>query len=99
MLGLLADIWNAIRSLPYLIIDFLVMVLNALIVAIGAFASLVLGLLPSFPAGPGAPTGGVLGFLNWIAPLGPMIATFAVLVTAWTTFLLVKVALKWVKAL
>jgi hypothetical protein len=99
MISLLTNIWHGVLSIPYLIADFLVMVLNGLIAAIGALAAAVLSLLPSFPDTPDAPDSGVLGFLNWVVPLGPMIASFAILIAAWTSFLVIKIALKWVKAL
>lgn len=98
MLGWLEDIWHGIMDLPYLIIGLLVEMLNGIIVAIAALATLLLSLLPGFPDPPEAP-GGVMGALLWVVPIGPILAFFGLMVTAWVAFLAIKVGLRWVKAL
>lgn len=98
MLDFLGDILNGILDLPYLIVAVLVEVLNALIVALAAIVEAALSLLPPFPDPPSAP-GGVIGALLWFVPLGAMLSFFALMLTAWVTFLGVKVALKWGKVL
>lgn len=99
MFDVLSDIWDGIRSLPYLVADLLVGVFNAVIVAFGALATVILAIMPGFPEAPEPPTSGVLGLLNWVIPLGPVLAGFSTIVIAWTSFLAFKIALKWVKAL
>lgn len=73
-------------------------VINDALVVIGAVLAGALAILPPFPAAPDPPDGGILGFICWVFPLGPMLAVFAALVTCWTIFLGVKVALRWAKA-
>lgn len=81
------------------ILDPLTTLINDVIVVLGAVASWAIGILPGFPSAPGAPSSGILGFICWVIPVGPMLAVFSVLVTAWTLFLGVKIALRWVKAI
>src|SRR3954451_17712091 len=99
MIDLLHHVWDAIRSVPYLLADLVVGVVNGFIAAIGALIQWVVNLLPDFPASPGAPSSGILAWLNWIVPVGPLLALFAAFVTLWVTFLVVKIAANWAKAL
>jgi hypothetical protein len=98
VLSLLQNLWDGIRSVPFVVADLLVAAFNLVIVAFSGLAGLVMGLLPGFPDSPGEPTG-VIGILAWIAPLGAMVSGFAALTSAWVTFLVIRVALNWVKAL
>lgn len=97
--SIFVDIWHGILSIPYLVADFLVDAFNLVIVGIAWLASLVLGLLPGFPPPPDPPSGGILGFLTWIAPVGALLSVFAAILSAYVVFLAVRVALRWVKAL
>lgn len=97
--SLLKTIWCAILSVPYYIADFLVMILNALVVALGALGQGLLALCPPFPDPPTQPAGGWVGYLNWFLPVGGLLAGLMVFVTLWLTFLVLRTALKWVKAL
>lgn len=98
MFSLLEGIWHGILSVPYLVVTFFVLAINGAIVSVGALLGVLLDLLPEFPDPPAAP-GGVIGALLWFVPLGAMLAFFALMVTCWVTFLGIKVALKWVRAL
>lgn len=97
--GLLHSILCAILGLAATMADLLVMLANALIVAIGAALAFFLGLLPAMPDPPTPPTSGVLGLINWIVPLAPMLAFTALAVSLWLTFLAIKVVLNWLRAL
>lgn len=99
MFSWLSDIWHAIKDLPFLIVGLLVELVNALIAAIAALAKLVLGLLPGFPDPPSSPDSGIGALLLWVVPLGPILTVFSILVACWVSFLAVKIALRWVKAL
>jgi hypothetical protein len=72
---------------------------NSVIAGLGAAFGFVWDLLPGLPDPLSPPSGGVAGAVSWLLPLGAMIAVLAAAVAAWVTFLLCKVALKWVKAL
>jgi hypothetical protein len=99
MIDLLRKLLHGILDIPFLVADFLVDAFNLIIAGIAALAALVLGLLPSFPDAPDPPDSGVLGWLAWIAPIGTIVAGFALFVTCWIGFLVIRVALRWVKAL
>ncbi len=98
MLGFLEEILHGVLDIPFLIIGGLVELVNGIITMIAALAKALLSLLPGFPAYPKAPSGVAGGFL-WFVPLGPILAFFSLMVTCWLTFLGIKIALKWVKAL
>lgn len=99
MLGLLGDIWDAIRSIPFLLADFMVMIVNGIVAALAAIATGVFSLLPSMPTEPDSPPAGVVGLLSWFAPVGGMVAIFSALVTAVVAFLAVRAILNWAKLL
>jgi len=77
----------------------LVTVLNLLIEAVGALISVLLLALPSMPDAPDAPVAEWMGWLNWLAPVAPMVAALSVFVGLWLAFLVIRIPLKWVKAL
>jgi hypothetical protein len=74
-------------------------VVNALVAAVGALLAVVVALLPGMPAAPSLGGPDWLGWLNWLLPIGPMLAIAAAMIACWVTFLIVRVALRWVKAL
>jgi len=98
VLTFLGEILHGILDLPYVVINLLVGVVNAIIAALAAIAAAALSLLPGFPDPP-SPPGGVVGALLWVFPLGTVLAFFGLMVAAWITFLAVKVALNWFKVL
>jgi hypothetical protein len=81
-----------------LLLGALVSVVNALVVALAAFLAGVLSLLPTLPDPPDV-GGQWMSWLNWIVPVGTMLATLTAFVVIWVSFLLVRVALKWARAL
>jgi hypothetical protein len=99
VLGALKAILCAVLNVPYVIADWLVAVVNLLVAAVGALATGVLALCPPFPDPPDAPLGGFIGWLNWFFPVGGLLAGLAVFMGLWTLFLVVRTALKWVRAL
>lgn len=99
MLGLLSKLWNAIRDVPYLLLDGLVAVLNLLIAGLAAIGMAAISLLPDMPAEPDAIDSGVMGGLLWFLPLGPILAFFTAGLTCWLSFMAVKAAINWAKLL
>lgn len=73
--------------------------LNLVIAAVGALIEVLLSLLPLMPATPSAPVTAWVGWLNWLFPVGELLAMLAVCVGLWLVFLVVRIPLKWVKAL
>jgi hypothetical protein len=99
MLSVLHDIWCAVLDVPYVIADFLVLVVNLLVAALGAFAAGLIALCPPFPDPPSSPVGGFVGYLNWFFPIGGLLAGLATFMAMWTLFLVVRIGLRWVRAL
>ncbi len=96
---LLTGIWCAILSLPQLILDGLVMVINALIIALGYMAEQAVSALPTMPEHPDPPTTGIVSALNWFFPLGVIVSALAGITALWVAVLAARQALRWVKAL
>lgn len=99
MLILLQLILCAIKAVAWTVGFLLVTVLNLLVFSIGGLAQLVVLLLPDMPSAPSPPSGGITGALNWLVPIGPLVGGLAVFVILWGSFMVLKIALKWVKAL
>jgi hypothetical protein len=99
MIALLQAILCVLRNILMAIAWAGLELVNALVLALGAFAALLIFLLPQFPTEAGTPSSGILGWLNWIAPIGPLVGGLISVLGLWLGFLAVKIALKWVKAL
>lgn len=99
MLGILEAILCAIQQLAAAIIGLLVVMLNAALVALGAFMGVIIGLLPNMPAAPAKPGSGIIGFLNWLFPLAGVAALLVTMGTLFLGFLAVRIALNWIRAL
>ncbi|MBN9623524.1 MAG: hypothetical protein J0H06_11325 [Actinobacteria bacterium] len=98
MLGIFESIGTGILDLPFVLINLVVALVNAVIAAFAAIGAAALSLLPGFPSPPSAP-GGVVGALLWFFPLGTVLSFFGLMVTAWVAFLGVKAALNWARVL
>ena len=94
---------DALFGLPELIGHYflfgLITVLNLLIAAVGVLIAVLLALLPSMPASPQVAAAQWIGWLNWLIPVAPMVGALLVFVGLWVVFLVVRIPLKWVKAL
>src|SRR3954471_16969462 len=99
MLGLLRFIADAVAAAGQLVLWAVETAINAVIAAFAAAAGAVLSLLPSLPDPPGPPSSGVLQWVAYIYPMGAMLAAVATFLALWVGFLIVRIPLKWVKAL
>lgn len=99
MLSILQEILCVLQALATYVLVAIVWAFNAVIAAFGAFMAAILALLPDFPDAPSSPPSGVLGWLTWVVPLGPLVAGLALFVTCWALFLVIRIPLKWIKAL
>jgi hypothetical protein len=88
-----------IKKIGELVLWAVVSALNALIQALGFFAHLIYDLLPDMPAVPGAPSNGILGVVNYVLPIGGVIAGLMIFVGLWLLYLIIRVPLKWAKVL
>lgn len=99
MIGILEAILCAIQELAAAIIGLLVVMLNAAIVALGAFMGVIIALLPNMPAPPAKPGSSIIGFVNWLFPLAGAAALLVTMGALFLGFLAVRIALNWIKAL
>lgn len=78
----------------------IVYVIDQFIAAIAAIASTAIALLPDFPTTPETPASVIDGAraVNWIVPVGTLLAVLASCVTLWMLWLFVSSALRWVRA-
>ncbi len=94
---------DTLLHLPELIGRFVLIALvgiaNLVILAIGGWVQLLMLLLPGMPAAPTVPVASWVGWLNWLFPIAPMVGALGVFVALWVTFLVVRIPLKWAKAL
>ena len=89
---LLADLgvyvaWGAITSV------------NVIIAAAGAALAVLLALLPDMPGTPSLTSAPWIGWLNWLLPVAAILSALTGFVTMWGVYLLVRVPLRWLKAL
>lgn len=99
MIQWLADIFGVLSQFGQLVLWALVSVINLLIEAIGVALGAFLSLLPVMPAAPTAPVASWVGWLNWLFPIAPLLAGLTVCVGLWLVFLVVRIPLRWLKAL
>lgn len=77
----------------------LVNLLNTIIEAIGALIALLFALLPSLPDVPENPVPEATGYIAYFIPATAILAFAALLIAAYTAILVIRIALRWVKAL
>jgi len=99
VLGWLSGIWHVLTGIGQLALWAFVSAVNLVIAALGGFIALVIGLFPQLPTAPGPPDSGVLQWVNYFLPLGGLVALFTTFVAVWISFLGIRVALRWAKAL
>lgn len=82
------------------VLNALVTMINLLIAAVGGFINAVVSLLPDMPGSGGQTFGGSwMGWLNYYVPVAELVAGLVVWVGIWGAFLLIRIPLRWAKAL
>jgi hypothetical protein len=99
MLSLLSKILCAIEQLGAKFLNGAITAVNATADAFGFLAGLLLGLLPQMPDAPAKPDNAILNAVNWLFPVGGIVAGCLVLLGLWTAYLVLRIALRWAKAL
>ena len=99
MLDFLRWILDGIAAIGQLVLWAVVSAINGLIAALGAVASAFVSLLPGLPDAPNGPGEGIVGWLTWVIPLGPLFAGLTLFVGLWLGFLAVRWALRVVRFL
>lgn len=93
------SIYCAIVRLGAVLIDGMVLVVNALIAAVGFALGAAVGLLPAMPDRPAPPSDGILAVANWFFPLGAFMAAAATMLVLFIAFQVVAVILRWARAI
>ncbi len=99
MIAFLANILKALEDLANLILHGAVLAINLLFAAVTVLIGTLFSLLPTMSDAPSIGTPTWLQWANWFFPIGDVVSILAALITAYTAFLVVRFALKWVRAL
>lgn len=99
MIELLTNILCVLEKMAAAIVGLFVVMLNAMIVGLGAFLGVILALLPNMPESPQPPESGVLQFINFFVPLASLAALLVTMGALFVGFMAVRVALNWLRAL
>lgn len=96
MLNLLGGLAESIGKF---VLNAIIDAINLLIVAVGALIGVLFAVLPNMPAAPGPPESGWLETFSYFVPVGAIVALLALFLAAYTALLVIRIALRWVKAL
>ncbi len=99
MIGFLQTIVCILQRLVDAFVAGAMTFVNDLIAAIGGLLTALVQLLPTMPAFPSPPTGGVLGALNWLVPIPEIIGALSLVVTLWLVIVPLRLLLRWIKLL
>ncbi|MBJ7330725.1 MAG: hypothetical protein JHC95_12570 [Solirubrobacteraceae bacterium] len=99
MLDWLGGIFDVLTQLGELVLWAIVSAINVLIAACGLALGAFLSLLPAMPTPPAAPVAEWVGWMNWLFPVAPLLAGLTVCVGLWLVYLVVRIPLRWLKAL
>ena len=96
MLNLLGSLAESIGKF---VLNALIDAINLVVVAVGALIGVLFALLPNMPTAPGPPDSGWLSTFSYFVPVGAIVALLALFLAAYTALLIIRIALRWVKAL
>ena len=99
MIGLLEEILCALLSIAALILTGLVEIVNGIIIGLGAFLAVIVALLPNMPEPPSMPSSGVLTWFTYFVPIAGIVTVAVSLAGLFATFMVVRFALNWLRAL
>lgn len=99
MLTLLGWIVSGVELIGSYVLWALETFANAIFGVIAAAAAALFALLPSMSDAPLAGGGDWLGWLNWFFPVGDLLAILATVVALWVSFLIIRWALRVVRAI
>ena len=99
MFGIFEAILSTLTAFGQLVLWALVTVLNGLIAALGALLALLMIVLPNLPAVPSNPVPESTGWIAFFVPAGAILAFAALLIAAYVSLLVIRIGLRWAKAL
>lgn len=90
---------NLAKFVGHWVLWAIVSFINLLVIALGAFIGLVASLLPDMPTNSASVSGSWVGWLNYYMPISELVTGLLVWVGLWVAFLVIRIPLKWAKAL
>jgi hypothetical protein len=88
-----------LSNLPTLALVAIVNGFNLIIVGVGVAIDAIATVMPNMPTyTPFMPTD-ALSAANWFYPFGALVTAIGTLITLWTAWLLIRIALNWLRAL
>lgn len=102
MLSLLSDIWCVLVHLPCYLLYGGIAVLNAIILALGTAAQLIVAGIPvDMPDAPELPAPFATGlhWVAWVFPVSTVLDILLFFLSAWLMWQAVALALRWIKAI
>lgn len=99
ILGWLQTIVCILRNIALAVLAGGAALVNLVIKGLGAFIALVLLLLPGLPAPPQPPDSDLLAAVNWVFPVGAFLAAGAAFIAMYAAFIVIRIAVRWVKAI
>jgi uncharacterized protein involved in cysteine biosynthesis len=89
---------NMAKFIGHWVLWALISMVNALVAAVGFFINAVVSLLPTMPSGNSGVAGSWLGWLNYYMPIAELVTGLLVWIAVWTLFLVIRIPLRWAKA-
>ncbi len=89
---------NMAKFIGHWVLWALITMINTLVSAVGAFIAGVVSLLPSMPSGSSSVGGSWLGWLNYYMPIAELVTGLLVWIGVWMLFLVIRIPLRWAKA-
>ncbi len=101
MLSILGQILCVLRNLALSVLAVIIMAFNAIIEALATLLEGLIFVLPPFPALPSMPAVmvTVLGWINWVFPVGTVVLIFAWAAGVWLLWQGIAIALRWARVL
>jgi len=98
MLDFLSKIWHVLTHLPSAVLWALETLVNVVLSGAAAAIDGLFALLPSMDPGAAIGTPEWLGWLNWLYPVADLVGVLTGAITLYTTYLIVRWALKLLRA-
>lgn len=95
-------LWKALLYLEAKLINSIIDTFNSLVVAVAAFATTVLDLLPTYTVptpGQILNKGGILSLINWLMPVNFFVSCLAMMVAAFVVYHTLGPVFRWLKLL
>jgi hypothetical protein len=99
MLSIFSFIASAVSAFGQLVLWGLISGVNLIIAGVGGLISTLMSLLPNLPDVPDNPAPDAIGYIAFFIPAVTILAFAAALIASYVALLVIRIALKWIKAL